>query len=144
MYFRIFSKKHNLYTNSPLWPSNQRSFSDWAIAPNGEIVELIYFGAQTEEASIEIHNARDFIVEPWSGYFDTKGKKIYRGDILGSFKADGEVSSSYEVEVVWHEGGFYCKDEQSVPDSWMPLDIENRAWKRHFIKGNIHGVEYDD
>lgn len=145
MNFRLFSKKHGLYTNSPFWPSNQRSTSDWALSPNGEILELIYFGAQTEEASIEIHNAKDFEVEPWTGYFDGKGRKIYRGDILGSFKRiHDEIDTSYEIEVIWYEGGFYCKEEQTVPDSWMPLDIENRAWKRHFIKGNIHGVEYSD
>ena len=46
---RIFSKKHNLYTNSPSWPSNQRSFSEWAISPDGKIVEIVYFGAKNYE-----------------------------------------------------------------------------------------------
>jgi hypothetical protein len=144
MTLRIFSKSHNLYTNSPLWPSNQRTFSEWCIYPSGEICELI-FADEGMSCGVQIHDQRNFIVEPWTGYFDTKGKKIYRGDILGAFKGvHDEIDPSYETEVVWHEGGFYCKDEQTVPDSWMPLDIENRAWKRHFIKGNVHGVEYSD
>jgi len=141
---RIFSKVNNLYTNSPLWPSNQRSFSDWAIASCGKVVELIYFGARND-AVVQIHESKDFIAEPWTGYFDARGKKIYRGDILGAFKGiHDEIDPSYETEVVWHEGGFYCKDEQMVPDSWMPLEMENKVWKRHFIKTTIHGVEYFD
>lgn len=144
MTIRIFSKKHNLYTNSPSWPSNQRTWSDWALSNSGEVLEMV-FADGTGSCSIKEHDKRDFDVEPWSGYFDSRGKKIYRGDILGAFKGIyDEIDPSYETEVVWHEGGFYCKEEQIAPDSWMPLDIENRAWKRHFIKGNVHGVEYAD
>lgn len=85
-------------------------------------------------------------MEPWTGYFDQNGKKIYRGDILGAFKGviSDEIDPSYEAEVVWREGAFYCKEPQQIPDSWMPFSIENTVWKRHFIKGNIHGVEYSD
>lgn len=94
---------------------------------------------------IQDRAAQNFIVEPWTGYFDSRGKKIYRGDILGALNGvHDEIDPSYETEVVWHEGGFYCKEEQISPDCWMPLDSENRAWKRHFIKGNIHNVEYND
>lgn len=143
MHYRIFSKLHNLYTGSRFWSSNQRSFSEWAIDPSGEVIEIIYFSK--DFSTIQKHNRQNFEIEAWTGYFDRHGKKIYRGDILGSFKGIyDEIDPSYETEVVWHEGGFYCKEEQTVPDYLMPLDIENKVWKRHFIKGNIHGVDYSD
>jgi len=122
------------------------------MANDGRIVEIIFDGLPDRSGEfdfhdciVEYHDQRNFEIEPWTGYFDSHGKKIYRGDILGAFKGiNDEIDPSYETEVVWHEGGFCCKDEQTVPDSWMPLDIENKVWKRHFVKGNVHGVEYND
>ena len=100
------------------------------------------FADGTGSCSIKEHDKRDFDVEPWSGYFDSRGKKIYRGDILGAFKGvNDEIDPSYEATVIWSEGGFYCF-QNGFGD--MPLEMENKVWKRHFIKGNIHGVEYND
>lgn len=141
MTFRLFSKSYNLYTNSPNWPSNQQPWREWCIYPSGEICELI-FADEGMSCEAKIHDRRKFEIEPWTGYFDSRGKKIYRGDILGAFKGvNDEIDDSYEATVVWSEGGFYCF-QNGFGD--MPLEMENKVWKRHFIKGNIHGVEYND
>lgn len=145
MHYRLFNLKHKLYTNSPFWPSNQRSTSKWFLSPSGQVIEAVSF-EDLSDVTLIGHDIRDFAVEPWTGYFDQRGKKIYRGDILGAFRGIlyDEIDPSYEVEVVWHEGGFSCKDSQQLTWPLMPLHVENRAWKRQFIKGNIHGVEYND
>jgi len=145
--FRLFSKTHNLYTNSRLWPSNQLTFSDFFIAPDGKVVEAIHCLGQNPNGkiedfvSLEFHDSKKFHVEPWTGYFDIRGKKIYRGDILGSFNYRDESEASYKAEVVWEEGGFYCKEDDQKS---MPLEMDNKVWKRHIILGNIHGVEYSE
>lgn len=139
MNFRLFSKKHNLYTNSPFWPSNQRTFSEWCIYPNGEICELIYFGAQAEEASIEIHNARDFNVEPWTGYFDKNGKKIYRGDVLKLWCFD------LDYEVIWDFDRFSLKALfELYKGELYPWPISADCAANYEVAGNIHNVEYSD
>lgn len=140
MTFRLFSKLHNLYTNSPNWPSNQQICSEWGVLDDGMVLELTIF--EDGSSGFFHHDARKFEIEPWTGYFDSRGKKIYRGDILGAFKGvNDEIDPSYEATVIWSEGGFYCF-QNGFGD--MPLEMENKVWKRHFIKGNIHGVEYND
>jgi len=139
MTFRLFSKKNNLYTNSLFWPSNQITFSDWALSPNGEIIELIYWGSQTEEASIEVHNARDFDVEPWSGYFDSTGKKIYRGDIVRL------LCFNLDYEVIWNFDRFSLKVlYESHSGEIYPWFHSNDCEKNYGVVGNIHGVDYAD
>lgn len=136
--FRLFSKKHNLYTNSLSWPSNQRTWSEWSITPNGQVLELILF---EDGGSSFAHYKSGFEIEPWTGYFDSAGKKIYRGDILGALNHKDELDASYQAEVTWEEGGFYCKEDAQKS---MPLEMDNKVWKRHIILGNIHGVEFSD
>lgn len=136
MNFRIFSKSHNLYTNDPAWPSNQRTTSEFVLRPNGEIVELIDDGACG--ISAETLDSRNYIVEPWTGYFDSKGKKIYRGDLLMC-----ENDSTYLSEVVWKEDGFVCMSTKDPKDE-MPLHLDVKVWKWVIVCGNIHGAEYSD
>jgi hypothetical protein len=143
MKFRIFSHKQNLYTNSPFWPCNQRTWSDWAISPDGRIIELILEGrANNEEFSESVgyqdHDPRNFSIEPWTGYFDIKGRKIYRGDILIA-----KNDPLYKQEVIWKDGSFICKS-LSNPDDQMLLDMDVKVWKRVEISGNIHGVDFED
>jgi hypothetical protein len=134
MTIRIFSKKHNLYTNSPFWPSNQRTTSEFALNCNGKVLEIVNGG---EEGVLE-RDSRDFIIEPWTGYFDIKGRKIYRGDILTA-----KNDPLYRQEVIWKDGSFICKS-LSNPDDQMLLDMDVKVWKRVEISGNIHGVDFED
>ena len=84
------------------------------------------------------HSKNDFEVEPYTGYRDVNGNKIYRGDILGS--VDGmSMITPYKATVVWREGAFMCEETDG---SAMPLDLDNRIWKRHIVIGNIHGVDW--
>jgi len=136
MNFRIFSKSHNLYTNSPSWPSNQRTTSEFVLRPDGKIVEIVFSGDWG--VSIETLDSRNYIVEPWTGYFDIKGRKIYRGDILIATN-----DPSYESEVIWNEGSFVCRSTKNHDDQAL-LDMDARVWKRVVVKGNIHDAEYTD
>lgn len=141
LHFRIFSKKHNLYTNSPSWPSNQRSVSDWFLAPNGDIIEAIDFGGL--EFTHEHHDPRDFAIEVWTGYLDSKGKKIYRGDIiqLSCFTLDYEVVWSYDRFKMEALDKLATKvgDDNLYP--WRtPVDMATN----YEIIGNIHSVEFSN
>jgi len=131
MNFRIFSKSHNLYTNSPFWPSNQRTTSEFVLRPDGKILEIIDSGACG--ASVETCDSRNYIAEPWTGYFDSAGKKIYRGDLL-EFSIFG-----LKNEVKWGEGSFVLFDLTSEH-----CDLPMSHGKYFSIVGNVHGVEYSD
>ena len=137
MKFRIFSKPHNLYTNSPSWPSNQRTTSEFVLRPDGKILEIIDSGACG--ASVEICDSRNYIVEPWTGYFDSKGKKIYRGDIL--------LLDCYNLayEIDWKQDRFVMKPRfeasGEIPDHFRTHKDISTNWS---IIGNIHDVEYTD
>lgn len=138
MTFRIFSRLHNLYTNSPCWPSNQRTWSDWALSNSGEVLEMV-FADGTGSCSIKEHDKRDFDVEPWTGYFDSRGKKIYRGDVikLSCFNLD--------YEVVWNFDRFSLKalyDGYAGEIYPWPTSIDCSA--NYEITGNIHRIEHAD
>jgi hypothetical protein len=136
---RIFSKKHNLYTNSQFWPSNQITTSDFLLSTSGEIVELI--NSPDGEFS-EVHSPREFSVEPWTGYEDSAGKKIYLGDKIKSLSYNNIVSGSggLDWEVVWENGSFWSKDKFGVLN---PFELDYPSWAKHFVMANIHNVEFD-
>lgn len=136
---RIFSHKHQLYTNSLNWPSNQRTWSDWAISPDGRVIELIFDGrANNEELSENVgckdHDPKNFSIEPWTGFFDSAGKKIYRGDLL-------EMDSMYKFqsEVTWCNGAFWLKALDSQGTDQQFDGIFSKYWT---ITGNIHNAEF--
>lgn len=134
MTFRIFSKKTNLYTNSLNWPSNQRTTSEFALLPSGGIIEIVRQAPYEDENDFVVeHDSRNFVVEPWSGYFDSAGKKIYLGDILEM------VVFETKYQVIWRDGEFILKD---LTGQHMDLSIRN--YSHHSITGNTHGVEYAD
>lgn len=134
MTFRIFSHKHQLYTNSPLWPSNQRTWSEWSVTTDGQILESVFH----DEGIIgcQHHDKRNFAVEPWTGFLDLNNKKIYLGDIL-------EMNSMFDFksEVVWKDGSFWLKalDSEGIDQEFKQLYA--KLWK---ITGNIHNVEFHD
>ncbi len=137
MNFRIFSHRHKLYTNSPFWPSNQRTWSEWSVTTDGQILEIIFdetVGYDPEPVGCQYHDKRNFSIEPWTGLFDSEGKKIYCGDIL-EFKV-------FELlhEVRWLNGEFIAHDLKN-PDM-LPMNV--RTLRSHAIVGNIHNVEYCD
>jgi hypothetical protein len=134
MNFRLFSKKANLYTNSPFWPSNQRTTSEFALLPTGGIIEIVRQAPYEDEGDFVVeHDSRNFVVEPWSGYFDSAGRKIYLGDILEM------VVFETEYQVVWRDGEFILKDLTEEH-----IDLSMRNCSHHTITGNIYGIEYAD
>ena len=135
MNFRLYSHKHQLYTNSPLWPSNQRTWSDWALSPNGEVLEMIH-GDGSGCCSVETHDKRNFSIEPWTGFFDSAGKKIYRGDIL-----EMESMFTFRSEVEWKNGAFWLKTLDSRGTDQQFNGIFSKYWT---ITGNIHDAEFFD
>jgi len=124
MYFRIYNKLESKYEDSSK-----------TIAHNGEIVGLKnkIIGGWT----VTFSPAENFIVEPWTGYFDKNGKKIYNGDILEQYSI-----FDFKSKVVWKNGGFMM-----VPID--PEGIENTMGYSGILKGwtitgNIHEVEYSE
>lgn len=136
MHYRIFSKKNNLYVDNHLWPSNQRSFSEWALRPSGEVVEIIYF---SEEAPvIQAHDKRDFEVEAWTGFYDCQNKRIYLGDIikLQCFNLDYEVAWSvdrFTMKPLFEHFG------DAAPHCFRTQKDFSVDWR---VTNTIHGVEY--
>lgn len=106
MKFRLYSHKQKLYTNDPFWPSNQRTFSEWFVSPNGEIVELVGFpDGENVWYSKVIHVPQDFAVEHFTGFYDKNAKKIFQGDVL-LFMGDF-IATKYQV--IWQGNGFKIK-----------------------------------
>jgi len=128
MNLRIFSRKHGVYTNDPAWPSNQRTWSEWAIAPEGAILEIIVYDGSGP--FVEKHDPRDFIVEPWTGFFDSTGKKIYRGDILKM-----ESMFTFVSEVTWKEGAFWLN---ALDNEGYDAQFNGAYSKDWTIIGNIN------
>ena len=134
MNIRLFSKKHNLYTDSPNWPSNQRTWSNWALSPSGEVLEMVY-GDSSGFCSIEKHDKREFVVEPSTGYFDNAGKQIFVGDILRL------ECYNLDYEIVWDKIKFGMKAlyEHPIGEDSYPFRGQadfSEGWR---IIGNIHG-----
>lgn len=62
MKFRVFDKKVGLYVDDDMYPSNQRSFSVFAINEDGKLLEMVYFEASGSNPWV--YNAPDnFIIE---------------------------------------------------------------------------------
>ena len=81
--YRIFDKLRGKYLDD-----------NCALAQDGAILRMNYEGGGSSQ--IETLDPRDFIVEPFTGFYDSGGKKIFVGDvlILECFALD--------YEVVWH------------------------------------------
>lgn len=141
MTFRIFSHKHQLYTNSLNWPSNQRTWSEWALSPNGEVLEMIH-GDDSGSCSVEKHDKRNFSIEPWTGFYDCQNKKIYLGDIikLQCFNLD--------YEIVWYIDRFTMKPLFETFGALALPEYNCFREQKDFsvdwlVTNTIHGVEFD-
>ena len=140
MNFRIFSRQKDIYTNSPSWSSNQRTTSEFVLSPSGGIWEIVQHPPYEGENDFVIeHDSRNFVIEPWTGYFDSKGKKIYRCDIL----LIDCYNLAYEID--WKQDRFVMKPlfeaSGEIPDHFRDHKDISTNWS---IIGNIHKVEYDD
>lgn len=131
MKFRIYSHKHKLYTHDPFWPSNQRTFSEWLVSPDGEIVEMV--GCSDGENvwySKEKHSSKNFTVEHFTGFYDKNAKRIYQGDVLVYMK--DFVAMKYQV--IWKNNGFKLQFEDRPSISFLQEDL-----KDYEVVGTIHG-----
>ncbi len=101
----------------------------WLIRGDGKVIDLL--SGKGEVA----HDPRHFIIEAWTGFLDSKGKKIYCGDIL-------EMKSFFDFKskVIWKDGGFWMVplDPEGTTDA-MRNEEHIRVWT---ITGNVHGVEF--
>lgn len=119
MHYRLYSKITNDYL-----PQDK-----WLIRGDGKVVDLL---SKYEEV---VHDPSGFIIEPWTGYFDSNGKKVYCGDIL-------EMSSMFDFKskVVWKNGAF-----KLIPID--PEGLEEDMGRFGILKGwvvtsNIHNIEF--
>lgn len=122
MTYRIYNKQQCRYEDSFKF-----------VAQDGRIGETVSLGGAAK--SINYCSGRYFIVEPWTGFFDSNGKKIYCGDIL-------ELASLYDFKskVIWESGGFWMVpiDPEGTTDA-MRHAGHIRLWT---ITGNIHNAEF--
>ena len=136
MDYRIYSKNHGYYVNSQFWRENTSDPNErFALTQDGRIVSFSTKGDGLY--SVDYFNNKEFIVEPWTGYFDKDGKKIYCGDILEQYSM-----FDFKSKVVWKHGSFVMVpiDPEGVENTMGYSGILT-GW---IITGNIHEVEYSE
>lgn len=120
MTFRLYNKKRSQYEQS----------CRLAIKQDGNIIESV-------GDVVLLHESKNFIVEPWTGYFDSNGKKIHCGDIL-------EMRSMFDFKskVVWKNGAFKLIpiDPEGLEEDMGRFGIL-KGWA---VTGNIHDAEFLD
>lgn len=124
MHYRIYNKQQCRYEDSFKF-----------VAQDGRIGETVSLGGAAK--SINYCSGQYFIVEPWTGYFDSNGKKIYCGDIL-------EMRSMFDFKskVVWKNGAFKLIpiDPEGLEEDMGRFGIL-KGWA---VTGNIHDAEFLD
>ena len=130
MNYRLYSKIFKSYVDGPYWQTEVGKFSRWSITEDGKIQQVIC--GKDGKYGIWMFSAKEFDIEPWTGFFDSEGQKIYRGDIL-------RMSSFFvfKSEVVWKDGAFWLK---ALDEKGVDCQFDGRFSKDWTIVGNIHSV----
>ena len=71
-------------------------------------------------------------VGQYTGLCDKNGTKIFEGDILSAHLDDGYPENETMLEVVWHNNGWYGKNEPFFDD------FDNGFEKYFEVIGNVH------
>ena len=76
MKYRIWSKLSNCYTYEPCYPgSSLHCASNYYLDTDGNIVDFITtIGSNQDDATKDIVNQEDYIIEEYTGLNDIKGK----------------------------------------------------------------------
>ncbi len=119
MHFRIYDKVKSQYVDDT-----------WLLKNDDVIVEI-------RNHQMYFHKSQDFIVEAWTGYFDTKGRKVYCGDILEMYSF-----FDFKSKVVWENGAFFMVpiDPEGLKNTMGKDGILNH-WT---ITGNVHGQDFSE
>jgi len=125
MKYRIWSKLANCYTHEPCYPgSSLHCASNYYLDTDGNIVDFITtIGSNQDDATKDIVNQEDYIIEEYTGLNDIKGNRVFEGDIVKQ-----KIGHEYEYNaVVWNTCGWYLNE---FPLSMFDDDM--------IVAGNIH------
>lgn len=125
MKYRIWSKLSNCYTHEPCYPgSSLHCASNYYLDTDGNIVDFITtIGSNQDDATKDIVNQEDYIIEEYTGLNDIKGNRVFEGDIVKQ-----KIGHEYEYNaVVWNTCGWYLNE---FPLSMFDDDM--------IVAGNIH------
>lgn len=123
MKYRIFSKPASRYVDESY------------VSQDGVVFFKDYYDHVSY--SWEPFDPREVVVEPFTGFYDSKGQKIFVGDIIRIMCFD------LDYEVVWHQDRFAKKALYDIkdPDYNFPFNSQEDLSNGWEVVGNKHQTE---
>jgi hypothetical protein len=131
--YRIWSKKYKMFTSDPRWPNNQSSHELHLLSPDGKVVELVGNGYDWQEVT-DIKQS-EFAVQRYTGLKDSKGKKIFEGDIL-DFPGSDYDDGPYKLIVKFDKFSFWSAEGKGQGSADFTDFLSNVNLESNII-GNI-------
>jgi hypothetical protein len=138
MKYRIWSKNAQCYTHEPCYPgSSLHCASNYYLDSDGNIVDFVTtIGGNQDDATKCDVDQEAYIIEQYTGLHDSKGNKIFEGDIL-YFVA--KYIYTEPVEVIYYGSSYGCitHDERGTLKEYTELNHIVQQYHPEVI-GNRH------